>query len=128
LDPAHATVIAPYFSLAQDEADMEPEPRRPNRSRENIIILTLVLLVGGVIVFFLDLISMGVFTYALAVAGGIVLLGCFHYLAWGRSLGEQVAAERAAFLTEQQDAADAMAEGIQDLSQRRAIKRGRSGV
>jgi hypothetical protein len=109
---------------------MEPDlhdSRTPKRSRENIIIITLALFVAGVIVFFLDLISMGIFTYALAVAGGVVLLGCFHYLAWGRSMSEQVAAEREAIRMEEQDAADALAEGIQDLSHQRGVKHGRPG-
>jgi hypothetical protein len=109
------------------EADMESDPRQPNRTRENVIILTLTLIVGGLLIFFLDLISFGIFTYALAVGAGVFLLGCFHYLLWGRSMTEQVAAEREALLREEQDRAEEVAEGIQDLSQRRGIKRGRPG-
>jgi hypothetical protein len=105
---------------------MEPE-RTPNRTRENFLILTLTLFVGGVLLFFLDMISFGIFTYALVVAGFIFLVGCFHYLLWGRAMSEEVAAERARLLMEEQDAADEIAEGIQDLSRRRGIKRERPG-
>ncbi len=73
---------------------MEPEPRTPNRTRENVVILTLTLFVGGILLFFLDLISFGIFTSALVVGSGVFLLGCFHYLAWGRALSDEVAEER----------------------------------
>ena len=105
---------------------MEREPKAPNRTRENVIILTLTLFGGGVLLFFLDLVSMGIFTYALGVGSVIFLLGCFHYLVWGRALNAAVADERAALRQqEEEQAADEHAEGIQDLSHRRGIKRPR---
>lgn len=106
---------------------MEREPRTPNRGRENVVIITLVLFLGGIFAFFLDLISFGIFTYAIGVGGLICALGFFHYLVWGRAMGDAVAAERAEVLRAEQAQADAEAVGIQDLSQRRGIKRGRPG-
>ena len=106
---------------------MEREPKPPSRGRENVVIITLVLFLGGIFAFFLDLVSFGIFTYAIGVGGLIFALGFFHYLVWGRAMGESVAAERAALLREEQAQADAAAVGIQDLSQRRGIKRGRPG-
>jgi hypothetical protein len=106
---------------------MEHEPSPPNRFRENVVILTLVLVLGGVIVFFLDLISFGIFTYAIAVGGAVVLLGFVHYLAWGRAMTEEVAAEREAMLLKEEKEAEDREhpEGIQDLTRTRGIKRGR---
>ena len=106
---------------------MEREPPSPNRMRENVIILTLVLFLGAIVVFFLDLISFGIFTYAIGVGAAVVGLGCFHYLVWGRAMSEEVAAEREAMLLKEEREAEASrrSEGIQDLSKRRGIKRGR---
>jgi hypothetical protein len=106
---------------------MEPEHNSPRRSRENIIILTLTLFVGGILMFFLDLISLGIFTYAVLIGGAIFLLGSFHYLAWGRAMSEQVADERRALLAQEEEDANPGAEGIQDLSRRRGIQRRRPG-
>jgi hypothetical protein len=105
---------------------MEPEHPTPNRSRENIIILTMTLFVGGILLFFLDLISMGIFTYALLIGGGIFLLGSFHYLAWGRAMTEDVADERQRLLAQEEGDASAD-DGIQDLSRRRSVQRRRPG-
>ena len=82
-----------------------------------------------IFLFFLDLISFGIFTYALGVAGAIVLLGFVHYLAWGRSMSEEFAAEREAMvLKEEKEAEDREhPEGIQDLTRTKGIKRGRPG-
>ncbi len=109
---------------------MEPEPRAPSRARENTIIFTLVLLLGGMVVFFLDVISLGIFTYAIGVGGAIFALGCFHYLVWGRLMSEQVAEERRALLAQEEAEAPPRlpADGIQDLSRRRGIKRARPGA
>ncbi len=107
---------------------MEPEQRKPHRSRENVIILTLTLFVGGILLFFLDLISMGIFTYAVLIGGAIFLLGSFHYLAWGRAMTEEVADERQIVLAQEEREADAApGDGIQDLSRRRGIQRRRPG-
>jgi hypothetical protein len=41
---------------------MEQDPQSPSRTRETILVLTLVVFVGGLLLFFLDLVSMGIFT------------------------------------------------------------------
>jgi hypothetical protein len=119
----------PAFSLQHFEAAMEHDPRAPNRTRENIVILTLVLFLGGIIAFFLNVISLGIFTYVIGIGLLIVVVGCVHYFAWGRAMMDEVAAEREALLLQEEREAEANdhTEGIQDLSQRRGIKRGRPG-
>ena len=106
---------------------MDHEPAPPSRFRENAVILTLVLVLGGVIIFFLDLISFGIFTYAIAVGGAVVLLGFVHYVVWGRAMSEEVAAERDAMLLKEEREAEERdhPEGIQNLTRTRGIKRGR---
>jgi hypothetical protein len=105
---------------------MEHEPQSPSRRRETILILTLTLFVGGLVLFFLDLVSMGIFTYALLVGAAVFGLGGLHYLVWGRAMTEQVAAEREAMLREEErERGDEHAEAIQDLAQRRGIRRPR---
>jgi high-affinity Fe2+/Pb2+ permease len=108
---------------------MEQDPRAPNRTRENIVILTLVLFLGGILAFFLNVISLGIFTYVAGIGLLIVVVGCVHYFAWGRAMMDEVAAEREALLLqeEREAAENDHTEGIQDLSQRRGIKRGRPG-
>src|SRR6516162_8775718 len=86
--------LAARHILPNRETVMDHEPAPPSRFRENAVILTLVLVLGGVIIFFLDLISFGIFTYAIAVGGAVVLLGFVHYVVWGRAMSEEVAAER----------------------------------
>ena len=106
---------------------MDHDTPPPNRTRETVVILTLVLCLAGVIVFFLDLLSFGIFTYAIAVGGAVVMLGFVHYLVWGRAMSEEVAAEREAMLRKEEKEAEERRhpEGIQDLTRTRGIKRGR---
>lgn len=75
---------------------MDQDPKDRQRSRENTLAVALVVFVGGIILFFLYFISLGVVGNVLIGAGLIVVIGAFHYLAWGRSFSEEVAAERAA--------------------------------
>jgi hypothetical protein len=71
---------------------MEPTPR-PS-ARENLLTIVLVLLLGGSLIFFLIMVSMGVFQYVIATVIGITLLGYLHYVLWGYSLSQEVAGER----------------------------------
>jgi hypothetical protein len=103
---------------------MEHDQQSPNRTRDTILVLTLVVFIGGLMLFFLDLVSMGIFTYAVLVAGGVFGLGGLHYLVWGRAMMQEVAAEREALLrAEEEERGDENVEAIQDLSQRRGIRR-----
>jgi high-affinity Fe2+/Pb2+ permease len=108
---------------------MEQDPRTPNRMRENLVILTLVLFLGGMIVFFLNVISLGIFTYVIGVGVLIVVVGSFHYFLWGRAMMHDVAVEREQMLLkeEREAAANDHTEGIVDLAQRRGVRRGRPG-
>jgi hypothetical protein len=107
---------------------MEHDPRTPDRTRENVVIFTLVLFLGGIALFFLDVISLGIVSYALGSVLAFALLGCLHYLLWGHAMNQSVAAEREAMLREEaKESAGGDKEAIQDLSRRRGIKRGRPG-
>jgi protein-S-isoprenylcysteine O-methyltransferase Ste14 len=108
---------------------MEHDPRTPNRTRENIVILTLVLFLGGIVVFFLNVISLGIFTYVIGVGVLIVVVGSVHYFLWGRAMMEDVAVEREQMLLKEEREAELNdhTDGIVDLSHRRGVKRGRPG-
>lgn len=67
---------------------------KPSSKRETLLTLLFVIVVGGGVVFFLDLISFGLFTYVIAAVLGITLLGFLHYVLWGYSFSQQVAGER----------------------------------
>lgn len=56
------------------------------------VFLTIVVLVLALL--FLIFISGGFFLYVVLFGGGIVLLGMFHYLLWGRTFSQEVAGER----------------------------------
>lgn len=72
-----------------------PTPQGPHPStRETLLtILLLTLLASAFLLFFVSI--MGMFAlHALGVVGVLVLFGGMHYLLWGRSLSQEVAAER----------------------------------
>ncbi len=108
---------------------MEHDPRTPKRTRENIVILTLVLCLGGIIVFFLNVISLGIFTYVIGAGVLIVVVGSLHYFLWGRAMMEDVAVEREQLLLkeEREAAANDTTEAIVALTARRSVRRGRPG-
>jgi hypothetical protein len=107
---------------------MERDPNNPKRSRENMLATSLVILVGGIMLFYLYIISLGIIGNMLAVAIGIAILGAMHYLVWGRSFSEEIAAEREAVLRQealQQDAprTPVAKDAIQDLSHKHGIEK-----
>lgn len=74
-----------------------PTDTGPQRSmRETMLTILLLTLVGaGILLFFVGI--MGMFALqALGVVGVLALFGGAHYLLWGRSLSQEVAAEREA--------------------------------
>jgi hypothetical protein len=106
---------------------MNPDPD-PNRSaRDNMLAVALVMLGGGMMLFFLYLISFGIVGNVLAGAGLIALVASLHYLVWGKSFSDQVAAEREALRrqdeAEEKRKAQAMGEAIQDLSRVQGIQK-----
>ena len=71
---------------------MSHDPERG--SRENMLTVVLVLVVGGLGLFFLYLISLGIVGNVLAGGLVFVIIGALHYLVWGKSFSDQVAQER----------------------------------
>ena len=72
---------------------MEPQPPR-NKTREHVLVFTLVTVVGGISSFFLYVVSLGMFAYVLGVAIVVVLVGYLHFMLWGSALSNEVAGER----------------------------------
>ena len=106
---------------------MESEPNPPSRSRENMLAISLAIFVGGMILFFLYLITLGIIGNLFAAGGLMILVGALHYFAWGRSFSAEVAAEREAL--RRQDELDArpkpkVAPGaIQDITRTQGIQK-----
>jgi hypothetical protein len=104
---------------------MEPE-QKPS-GRENMLAIALAMLVGGVGLFFLYMISLGIVGHVLAGAGAIALLATLHYFVWGRAFSQEVEAERAALRRREQ--AEEIAKptappgAIQDLSRVQGIQK-----
>jgi hypothetical protein len=73
----------------------------PSKSGGGFLIFTLVALfaLGAFIV--LNILSLGAFTWVIAITIGIAVVGAFHYLLWGHDLTQQVAEDREAFLRQQ---------------------------
>jgi len=71
-------------------------------ARGTFVTLMLTLILGGVFLFFLNVVSFGSITYLLAALFGMAFLGFLHYALWGYALSEDVAKERNDFLREQQ--------------------------
>jgi hypothetical protein len=72
--------------------DQQLPPR--NKGRETLLTFTLVALLGGAIVFFLNFVTLGVFSYVIVAIIGIAVVGFLHYAIWGYALSRQVAGER----------------------------------
>jgi hypothetical protein len=70
-----------------------PTPVR-KKGRETLITFSLILILGGTFVFFLNLISLGIFSYVIAAIVGIAAIGFLHYAIWGYAFSQQVAGER----------------------------------
>ena len=107
------------------ENENEPDPS--SRSRENMLAVSLVILVGGMIGFYLYLITLGIVVNVLAAGGLFALLGVLHYYVWGRSFSNEVAEERDAL--RRQDERDANPTkpkvppgAIQDISRTQGIQ------
>jgi len=73
---------------------MEQEPDQKKSGRENLLTVALVLLVGGLSLFFLWLISLGVVGNVIAGVVIFIIIGALHYLVWGRAFTQEVEAER----------------------------------
>lgn len=101
------------------------EPKIKRTARDTVLTLTLAALLGGGILFFLNVVSLGILSYALGVGGLVALVGVLHYVTWGWSMSQEVAGEREELkVREDLEQAAQDASAIQDLSHRRGIKKG----
>ena len=73
---------------------MEPNPPIRRKGRETVLTLSLVGILGGAFLFFLNLVTLGVFFYVAATVIGIAAVGFLHYSLWGYALSQQVVGER----------------------------------
>ena len=79
---------------------MERDPDANQRSRENTLAVSQVVIVSGMVLFFLYIISLGVIGNVLAGGAILVIVGALHYLIWGHAFSREVAAERDALQRE----------------------------
>ncbi len=105
---------------------MNDDPKDRGRSRENTLAIALVALVGGMMLFFLYMVSLGIVGNVLVGAGLLVVIGALHYLVWGKAMSEEVAAEREALERNEARAAKLakvkMADAIQDMARTQGIQ------
>lgn len=73
---------------------MSQDPPKSNKGRETLLTFSLVAILGGAFLFFLNLVSLGIFAYVVAAVVGIAAIGFLHYAIWGYALSQQVAGER----------------------------------
>src|SRR5579862_4392493 len=71
-----------------------PEKPAPQKGRETLLTFVLVAILGGAFLFFLNIVSLGIFFYVVAAIVGIAAVGFLHYAVWGYALSQQVAGER----------------------------------
>src|SRR5438128_1783702 len=73
------------------DAIMEPTQRN---KRESMLTIILVTVFGGATFFFLNFVSLGIFSYVIGIVAAIAVVGTFHYVLWGFALTEETAGER----------------------------------
>ncbi len=104
---------------------MDPQPTR-NRTRETALTMTLVVVLGGTIAFFLNLVSLGLFAYVLIAVVLFTLMGFLHYVLWGYAMTQETAGEREEMCrreAEEQEQADrVLRHSVRDLSRRRGLE------
>jgi predicted nucleic acid-binding Zn ribbon protein len=111
------------------EDHMEREPNEQQRSRENTLAVSLVIVIGGIILFYLYLISLGIVGNVLAGGVLFVMIAILHYFVWGRSFSDEVATERQAWQRQQALEEESPRprpvnpDAIQDLSRTQGIQK-----
>ena len=73
---------------------MEPKEPTGKKGNETLLTFALIAILGAAFVFFLNLVSLGIFAYVIAAIVGIAAVGFLHYTIWGYALSREVAAER----------------------------------
>ncbi|MBM3994903.1 MAG: hypothetical protein FJ303_12230 [Planctomycetes bacterium] len=105
---------------------MDTDPKPPSSGRDSLLAVALVVLVAGMVGFYLYLITLGIVVNVLAAGGLFILLGVLHYYVWGQAFSEEVAKEAEAL--RRRDEAEANAkpkvspDAIQDVSRTQGIK------
>ena len=104
---------------------MAHEPKQPSRARENLLAIALTIGAGGMIWFFLDLVTMGLMSALLAGTVIFAVVITVHYLVWGRAFADGVAAERAALRRqdEQSMLPKVPPDAIQDIARTQGIQK-----
>ena len=78
------------------------QPRQePTRSANGFLVFMLVGLLGLGLFIVLNILSLGALTWVVAITLAIATVGSMHYLLWGQSMTQEVAAERESFLRQQ---------------------------
>jgi hypothetical protein len=99
---------------------MDIDHKPPNKNRETLLTIALVLVLGGAMVFFLNLISLGIFFHVIVAVLAITMVGFLHYALWGYAMSQEVAGEREEMeLRERMEAEDAASDKIRDISRYR---------
>jgi hypothetical protein len=73
---------------------MDQRNSTAHKGRDTLLTFSLVGVLGGAFIFFLNLVSLGIFAYVIAAIIGIAAVGFLHYAIWGYALSQQVAGER----------------------------------
>jgi hypothetical protein len=68
-------------------------PSIERSGRETMLAFMLIALLGGIVFFFLNFVSFGVFFYVLAAVAGIMAVGFLHYVLWGYGMSRELADE-----------------------------------
>ena len=91
-----------------------------------MLAIALAILVGGMGLFYLYLITLGIVGNILAGVGLMVMVGALHYIVWGRSFSAEVAAEREALKRqdelEMRPKPKVARDAIQDISRTQGIR------
>src|SRR5579863_9379485 len=73
---------------------MNQQAPKATKGNETLLTISLVAILGGAFLFFLNLVSLGIFAYVIAAIIGIAVIGFLHYALWGYALSQQVAGKR----------------------------------
>lgn len=73
---------------------MHPEQEPRHRKRENFLSLLITVVVGGILFFFLNVVSLGILAHVVGAIFVFGLLGMLHYALWGQTLTQETAGER----------------------------------
>jgi len=73
---------------------MERDDEPPSSARGTFLGIVLAVVVGGAAIVYCIIIMGPFFFGLLGVVTAIAILGCVHYVIWGRSLDQHVAGER----------------------------------